>query len=166
MFTRYHQIIASVLCGTFCFSGKETRSTFCCYILFCVSCILIYWGFVFSLIPSSTEIVNIIKSSLINNTFGIMTITLLIPFVSLSYRRSKDVGQTIWFWLLLLPFLITTILCAIMLRIAEMRSVFCLYVVILNNSLSLLSLIILALRKGNVVCAGDNVMTQGQVAVT
>lgn len=145
---QFHQIIYSVFKRAFVFAGKEGRTTFCCYIIFCVSCLFIYGGLVFLLAPSSTDIINMKEMPLIPLFCAALIIVLFIPFISLSYRRSMDLGRSFLFWLLTIPLCISIIICVVLWQNIEMVSPFYLALILLNLILSLCSFVVLALKKG------------------
>lgn len=151
MNNQFHQIIHSVFKRAFVFAGKESRTTFCCYIIFCVSCLFIYGGLVFLLAPASTDIINMIEMPLIPLFCAILITVLLVPFISLSYRRSTDLGQSFLFWLLAIPLCISIIMCVVLWQNIEMSSPFYLALIFLNIVLSMFSFVVLAFKKGATV---------------
>ena len=148
MYTRYHNIILSVLKKTIVFSGKEDRSAFCGYGLFCLSILFIYGGLVFLLIPSSTDIINIIELPIIRVCCVVLLIALLLPYISLSYRRCSDIGSLLLFWLLIISFVLTVAVSVAMWKIKELQTMASLMIVLLSSFMLLLTMILLAVKKG------------------
>lgn len=148
MYVQYHKVIRSVLKKAFVFSDTEDRSTFCCYGLFCVSCFFIFGGFVFLLFPFSTDIINIIELPLIRLCGIALIIVLLFPYISLSYRRCNDIGGHLLFWLLIISSAIFVCLAIAMWKVKELQTLIPLIIFLLSGLLSLLSIILLAIKRG------------------